>query len=83
MENYSWSLASFKRGDKVGFATPVPAEWLKFEEHSMAKYAKAKAEAGKLLRNGKRAEAVKLLNTCAYTIWKEAEALLKISPAGK
>lgn len=83
MESYAWSLASFKRGDKNGFANPLPCEWLKFEADSKAKYAKAKADARKLLDNGKRAEAVKLLNDCAYTIWQEAEALLEISPAGK
>ena len=83
MGNYSWSAASFKRGNKVGFEAPIPAEWQKFEADTMAKYAEAKAKARKLLDNGKRAEAVKLLNTTACNIWKEAEALLKIDVAGK
>ena len=83
MGAYAWSLASYKRVDEVGFDAELPAEWVKFEADSKAKYAKAKADARKLLDNGKRAEAVKLLNACAYSIWQEAEALLKIAPAGK
>ncbi len=83
MGSYAWSLASFKRGDKNGFENQLPCEWMKFEADSKAKYAKAKADARKLLDNGKRAEAVKLLNATAYKIWKEAETLLKIESAGK
>ena len=83
MGNYSWSLTSYKRAEKEGFEAPIPAEWQKFEADSMAKYAAAKADARKLLDNGKRAEAVKLLNDTAYKIWEEAEALLNIQTAGK
>ena len=49
----------------------------------MAKYADAKANAKKLLDSGKRAEAVKLLNDTAYSIWSEAEKLLNILPNSK
>ena len=94
MTDYSWSLTSFKRADNMfswdmlwnkqaGYEAPIPGEWLKFEADSMAEYASAKAQARKLLDNGKRAEAVKLLNRTAYGIWEKAEALLKIKPAGK
>ena len=83
MGAYAWSQASYARGSEVGFEAELPAEWVKFEADSKAKFAKAKAEARKLLDNGKRAEAVKLLNACAYSIWQEAETLLKIAPAGK
>ena len=83
MGAYAWSRASYARGSEVGFEAELPAEWMKFEADSKAKFAKAKAEARKLLDSGKRAEAVKLLNACAYSIWQEAEALLEISPAGK
>ena len=83
MGTYAWSAASYKRGDKVGFEAPVPEEWLKFEADSRAKYAAAREQARKLLDNNKRAEAIKLLNTVACNIWKEAEALLKIDVAGK
>lgn len=94
MTDYSWSLASFKRADNMfswdmlwnkqaGYEAPIPGEWLKFEADSMAKYAAAKAEARKLLDSGKRAEAVKLLNDTAYSIWSEAEKLLNILPNSK
>ena len=83
MGTYAWSTASYKRGDKVGFAAPIPAEWLKFEADSRAVYSAAKEKARKLLDNGKRAEAVKLLNAAAGKIWTKAEALLKIEVAGK
>ena len=83
MGSYAWSLASFKRGDKSGFEAELPAEWVKFEADSKAKFAKAKAEARKLLNSGKRAEAIKLLNDTAYDIWEKAEALLEIKPAVK
>ena len=81
MASYSWSLASFKRGDKVGYTAPIPAEWQKFEADAMKKYAAAKVQARKLLDSGKRAEAIKLLNTTAYGIWTQAEALLKPAAA--
>ena len=83
MGSYAWSRASFKRGDKSGFEAAVPAEWLKFEADAMAVYTAARAKARKLLDNGKRAEAIKLLNDAAYTIWEKAETLLKIESAGK
>ena len=83
MGSYAWSLASFKRGDKSGFEAAVPAEWLKFEADSQAVYNAAKAKARKLLNSGKRAEAIKLLNDAAYTIWEKAETLLKIKAAEK
>ena len=83
MGSYAWSLASFKRGDKNGFENPLPCEWMKFEADSKAKYANAKADARKLLDNGKRTEAIKLLNDTAYDIWEKAEALLEIKTAEK
>lgn len=83
MGTYAWSAASYKRGDKVGFAAPIPAEWLKFEADSRAVYSAAKEKARKLLDSGKRAEAVKLLNNTAYMVWEKAEALLKIEAASK
>jgi hypothetical protein len=45
----------------------------------MEKYFKAKEEARNLLDKGKRAEAVKLLNTAAETIWNEAAVLLELN----
>ena len=83
MQTYNWSTAAFARFDKLGVDAEIPAEWLKFEADAMAKYADAKAKARQLLNNGKRAEAIKLLNAAAYDIWSQAEALLKLSAAAK
>ena len=81
MSDKNWSAASWKRLEKLGLGAPIPAEWSKFEADAMAKYADAKAKARQLLNNGKRAEAIKLLNTTAYGIWTQAEALLKPAAA--
>lgn len=77
MADYSWGDAAFKRLDANDFKSALPDAWLKYEENFTAKYEQAKVEARKLLDSGKRNEAVKLLNDCAYSIWLEAEALLK------
>ena len=78
MGNLKWSAAAFKRLDKLKLETPIPAEWTKFEKDSMAVYQKAQSDARKLLNAGKRAEAVKLVNSTAEKIWKDAVKLLKI-----
>ena len=78
MESPKWSAAVFKRLDALKLEAPIPAEWTKFEQDSMAEYTKAKAEARKLLDAGKRAEAIKLVNSAAEKIWIAAEKLLKI-----
>ena len=78
MGDFSWGKASFKRLNQLGLTAPIPAAWLDFEKNSMAKYAAAKDAARKLLEQGKRAEAVKLLNDTAFSIWTEAETLLNI-----
>ena len=78
MTDLRWSAASFTRRDKLNLEAPIPAEWTKFEADSMAKYNKAKDEARKLLNAGKRAEAVKLVNSTAEKIWNDAVKLLKI-----
>ena len=78
MGNLKWSAAAFKRLDKLKLEAPIPAEWTKFEKDSMVKYNKAKDEARKLLDAGKRAEAVKLVNSTAEKIWNDAVKLLKI-----
>jgi hypothetical protein len=43
----------------------------------MLKYSKAKADARAMLDEGKKSEAVRLLNDIAYSIWTEASALLE------
>lgn len=77
MADYSWGKAAFERLDNQGYAAQLPEAWLKYEKDFMEKYTDAKNRARKLLDNGKRAEAVKLINDTAYSIWLEAEAILK------
>ena len=79
MSDSSWSNQALKRFDSLGLEAPLPESWLKFEKESMEKYFKAKEEARNLLDKGKRAEAVKLLNTAAETIWNEAAVLLELN----
>ena len=77
MADFSWGAASFQRLKKQGFALPLPEAYLKYEKDFTEKYNHAKARARTLLDHGKRAEAIKLLNDTAYSIWLEAEAVLK------
>lgn len=78
MADFSWSKKVWERFDKLKLEAPIPAEWTKFEKDALAKYAASKEEARKLLMKGKKAEAAKVLNTTAMSIWKEAAALMKI-----
>ena len=78
MGDLKWSNAAWKRFDKLGFGADVPNEWTKFEADSVKKMDQAKAEARKLLKNGKRADAVKLINSTAEAIWNEAAKMLNI-----
>ena len=77
MGDFSWSKATWQRFDKLGLDSPIPEKWLKFEKDSVKKYADAKAKARKLLDNGKRTEAVSLINSTASAIWQEAAEILK------
>ena len=77
MSDQRWSEAAFARFEKYGLQD-IPAEWEKFEKDCMAKYSSVKAEARKLLDDGKRKEAVKLLNDTAYAIWSETAKLLNV-----
>ena len=67
-----WSAASWKRFKELGLHAEIPARWTALEKQSIAKYEKAVAEAEKLLRGGKKAQAVKLLNQTAAGIWEKA-----------
>ena len=69
------SAAAFKRFAELGLEAPIPAEWIAFEKESMKKYDKASAKALTLLRQGKKAQAVQLLNETAAEIWKKAYPL--------
>ena len=77
MGDYSWSKAVWARFDKLGLESPIPEKWLEFEKKSMEKYTAAKEEARKLLDQGKRADAVKLINSAAAEIWSAAVELLR------
>ena len=77
MGDLSWSKKAFERLDKVGLQN-IPKEWAKFECDNMKKYAAAQAQARQLIKNNKRAEAVKLLNTTAEKIWMDAAKLLQL-----
>ena len=77
MSSTAWAAGTWKRFDKIGLQD-IPADWVKFEKDFMAKYIVAKAEARKLLNSGKRAEAVKLINDTAETIWKDAVKLMDL-----
>ena len=76
MKNRKWSMAAFKRLDKLNENAPVPEEWIIFEKESISLYAKAQAEARKLLDTGKKDAAVTLLNNTSKKIWKKAANLL-------
>lgn len=78
MVNGDWSKAAWARFDKVGLKD-IPAEWIKFEKDQLAKYVAAKNEARKLLDQGKRTEAVKLINDAAAEIWDKTAGLLKLN----
>ena len=77
MSNLAWSKAAFDRLDKFKLQD-VPAEWLQAEKSYVERFAAAKAEARKLLNQGKRAEAVKLINDTAAAIWDDAAKLMKL-----
>ena len=76
MTDFSWSKAAFKRFDILGYSSPLPEKWKKFEDESFARYTAARETARKLLDEGKREAAIKLINDTAYAIWCEAESLL-------
>ena len=78
-----WAAASWKRFKKLGLHAEIPAEWTALETQSIAEYEKAVAEAEKLLRDGKKEQAVKLLNQTASGIWEKAYALAVPSKPAK
>ena len=78
MLDNSWATAAFQRLKKLGVNEALPGAWLEFEKTSMTKYLEAKEQARQLLDAGKRAEAVKLLNDTAMSIWIEAEKVLDL-----
>ena len=78
MKNRKWSMKAFNRLDQLGLDSSIPSAWTKFETESMERYAAARAEARQLLKSGKQAQAVALLNSTARKIWVKAARLLQI-----
>ena len=78
-----WSAASWKRFKELGLHAEIPEEWTALENQSIAEYEKAVFEAEKLLRDGKKAEAIKLLNQTAAGIWEKACPLAVSSKPAK
>lgn len=76
MTDLRWSSAAWASFDKNGFGAEVPAAWKDFEASSLAEYKKAQTEAEKLLKDGQRDAAVKLLNDTAFAIWEKAAVLI-------
>ena len=74
----TWSRSVWKRFGKLGVAAPIPESWLAFEKKSHAEYGKCIEKARLLLRDGKKEEAVKLLNDKTAAICKEAAKLMGI-----
>ncbi len=70
-----WSAASWKRFKELELHAEIPEEWTALEKQSIAEYEKAVFEGEKLLRDGKKAEAVRLLNRTASGIWEKAYPL--------
>ena len=77
MSDLSWSKAAFARFDKFG-KQDIPTDWAKFENDYMTVFNAVKAQARKLLAQGKRAEAVKMINDTAWKIWEEAAQKLAL-----
>ena len=78
MKSRKWSATAFARLDKLKLESPLPEEWIKFENESIALYAKAQAKARKMMAENKRDDAVKHLNFVARIIWRNAAEILQI-----
>ena len=75
MTDLSWSKFVWAEFDKKGLEAPIPEAWLAFEKKSFAEYEETLQEARKMLKEGKKAGAITLLNAKAAAIWKEAALL--------
>lgn len=73
---FTWSSTSYAKQDIRGFDAPIPEEWLAYEEKAFAEYESIHAEARKLLKEGRKEEAVQKLNDSATRFWAGAARLL-------
>ncbi|MBO4304559.1 MAG: hypothetical protein J6A21_08235 [Lentisphaeria bacterium] len=74
----SWSSEAWKRLDVRGFDAPIPEEFLSFEKDAFSEFEQAQKGAKALLKEGKKQEAVQLVNASAARIWEGAAALMGI-----
>ncbi|MCQ2386170.1 MAG: hypothetical protein MJ078_05810, partial [Clostridia bacterium] len=72
----AWSKAAWERFDEKKFDAEVPAQWSAFEAASLKSYGEAQQKARLFLRDGKKKEAVEILNSVAAAIWRDAEKTL-------
>ncbi len=79
MTDLRWSSAAWTSFDRNGFGAELPADWKKFESSSLAEYNKVRQEAEKLLKEGNREAAVKLLNDTAWAIWENAAKIMHLA----
>ena len=73
----SWADMAYKLREQVGYDHQYLARFDAFEERILAEYDRTRDEARELLKAGKKAEAVKLLNERYQKHYAEALALLR------
>lgn len=76
MENGEWGEWAFRMRELVGDDNPHQGELDAFEKKAYAEFSAARERARKLLRSGRRAEAVKMLNALLERQSREAWTLL-------
>ena len=77
IRNGEWADMAYKLREQVGYDHRYITDFGAFEERVLAEYDKVREEARELLKAGKKAEAVKLLNECYNRHYAEALALLR------
>ena len=73
----SWADMAYKIREKVGYDHKYIARFDAFEERVLAEYEQVRREARALLKDGKKAEAVKLLTDCYQRQYAEGLKLLR------
>lgn len=73
----SWADMAYKLREKVGYDHKYIARFDAYEKRVLAEYDRTRNEARALLKAGKKAEAVKLLNECFQKHYAEALKLMR------
>jgi len=76
MRDGNWAKLAYDLKDAGGDNQPSMAEFAALEDKFIVEVKTVRAEARKLLKDGKKAEAAKLLNDCFARQFAEADALL-------